>query len=191
MSIFVEDKRAAMKAMFVKVLRFLIVALAFLLAGIGCVVYERTLAPVWIPLGIGLTAAIITFPLYRRWRWLTTVERKGMNALCHLVCVGILGSSLFLLENCRFAHPASTEEVKVTVLEKLIKKREKRRRIGRNRYVRDGVREEYYLKVAFDNGTIKTLHVSIATYNKARKDKPKTLTLQQGCFGLPVITKGM
>lgn len=180
-----------MKAMFVKVLRFLIIALAFLLAGIGCVVYERTLAPVWIPLGIGLTAVIITFPLYRRWRWLTTVEHKGVNALCHLICVGIFGSSLFLWGNCRFAHPASTKEVKVTVLEKLIKKREKRRRVGRHRYVRDGVREEYYLKVAFDNGAIKTLHVSIATYNKARKGKPKTLTLQQGCFGLPVITKGL
>lgn len=180
-----------MKGMFVKVLRFLMFILVFVMAGIGCVVYERTLAPVWIPLGIGLTAAIVTFPLYRRWRWLTAVEHKGVNAVCHLVCAGIFGSSLFLLGNYWFAHPASTEEVKVTVLEKLVQKREKRRRIGRNRYVPDGVREEYYLKVAFDNGAIETLHVSTATYNKARKGKPKTLTLQQGCFGLPVITKGI
>ena len=32
---------------------------------------------------------------------------------------------------------------------------------------------------------------SIATYNKARKGKPKVLTLQKGGFGLPVITKGL
>ncbi len=54
-----------------------------------------------------------------------------------------------------------------------------------------GVRKEYYLKVAFEDGAIETLHVSTATYNKARKDKPKVLTLQKGAFGLPVITKGL
>ena len=88
------------------------------------------------------------------------------------------------------AAPASTKEVTVTVLEKLIKEHEKRRKVGKHRYVSDGVRKEYYLKVAFEDGAIETLHVSTATYNKARKGKPKVLTLQKGGFGLPVITEG-
>lgn len=83
------------------------------------------------------------------------------------------------------------KEVTVTVLEKLIKEHEKRRKVGKHRYVSDGVRKEYYLKVAFEDGAIETLHVSTATYNKARKGKPKVLTLQKGGFGLPVITKGL
>jgi hypothetical protein len=53
------------------------------------------------------------------------------------------------------------------------------------------VRKEYYLEVAFANGNVETLHVSLSTYNKARKGKAKTLTLQKGFFGLPVITKGL
>ena len=72
------------------------------------------------------------------------------------------------------AAPASTKEVTVTVLEKLIKEHEKRRKVGKHRYVSDGVRKEYYLKVAFEDGAIETLHVSTATYNKARKGKPKS-----------------
>ena len=90
------------------------------------------------------------------------------------------------------AAPASTKEVTVTVLEKLIKEHEKRRKVGKHRYVSDGVRKEYYLKVAFEDGAIETLHVSTATYNKStKKAKPKVLTLQKGAFGLPVITKGL
>ena len=97
----------------------------------------------------------------------------------------------FLVGNYQMAAPASTKEVTVTVLEKLIKEHEKRRKVGKHRYVSDGVRKEYYLKVAFEDGAIETLHVSTATYNKARKGKPKVLTLQKGAFGLPVITKGL
>lgn len=78
----------------------------------------------------------------------------------------------------------------VTVLEKLIKEHEKRRKVGKHRYVSDGVRKEYYLKVAFEDGAIETLHVSTATYNKARKGKPKVLTLQKGGFGLPGDNEG-
>ena len=55
----------------------------------------------------------------------------------------------------------------------------------------DGGRKEYYLQVAFENGTVETLHVSLSTYNKTRTGKTKTLTLQKGFFGLPVITKGL
>ena len=86
------------------------------------------------------------------------------------------------------AAPASTKEVTVTVLEKLIKEHEKRRKVGKHRYVSDGVRKEYYLKVAFEDGAIETLHVSTATYNKARKGKPKVLTLQKGGFIPPCKT---
>ena len=52
------------------------------------------------------------------------------------------------------------------------------------------IKERTSLQI-FQEGEIETLHVSTATYNKARKGKPKVLTLQKGGFGLPVITKGL
>ena len=54
-----------------------------------------------------------------------------------------------------------------------------------------GLSYEYYLEVAFDNGKVETLHVSRAVYRKARKGKPKVLSLIRGGFGLPVIKKGI
>ena len=114
-----------------------------------------------------------------------------MNILCHVVCVGVISCSLFLVGNYQMAAPASTKEVTVTVLEKLIKEHEKRRKVGKHRYVSDGVRKEYYLKVAFEDGAIETLHVSTATYNKARKDKPKVLTLTERSFRIAGDNEGV
>ena len=59
------------------------------------------------------------------------------------------------------------------------------------RYVSDGIRKEYYLQVAFENGAVEELHVSLSTYNKTKAGASKILTLQKGFFGLPVITKGL
>ena len=67
----------------------------------------------------------------------------------------------------------------------------KTRRVGRHRYVSDGIRKEYYLQVAFENGAVEELHVSLSTYNKTKAGASKILTLQKGFFGLPVITKGL
>ena len=75
------------------------------------------------------------------------------------------------------------------VQKKYIETHKKTRRVGRHRYVSDGVRKEYYLQVAFENGNVETLHVSPSTYNKTKTGRPKILTLQKGLFGLPVITK--
>lgn len=55
----------------------------------------------------------------------------------------------------------------------------KTRRMSRRRIVSDGVCNEYYLEVAFNNGAVETLHVSLATYKKAQPGKPKTITLRK------------
>lgn len=111
--------------------------------------------------------------------------------MCHLVCVGVMSYALFLVGNYWLADPASMQEEEVVVQRKYQETHKKTRRVGKRRYVPDGVRKEYYLEVAFTNGTMKTLHVPLSTYNKTRQGATKTLTLQKGFFGLPVITKGL
>ena len=114
-----------------------------LVVALGCIgynIYEDTLAAVWIPVGVGLVVAVVTLPLYKKWIWLTTMEQKAVNILCHVVCVGVISCSLFLVGNYQMAAPASTKEVRVPVREKLIKEHEKRRIVGKLRYVSDGVR---------------------------------------------------
>ena len=151
------------------------------------VISEKTLAAWWIPVGVALAAGMLTLPLYRKWIWLTTVENRIVNVLCHLVCVGSFCYVLFLSGNNLLAD-ADEYEVTVTVLDKRMEQHEKRRKVG---YVSDGMRYEYYLEVAFDNGTVKTLHVSRAVYRNAQKGQPKALSLSQGGFGLPVIKQGI
>lgn len=156
---------------------------------IGYIIYEDTLSEWWIPVGVALMIAIATFPFYMRWAWLTAGDNKIVNFLCHLVCVGVMSYALFLVGNYWLADPASMQEEEVVVQRKYQETHKKTRRVGKRRYVPDGVRKEYYLEVAFTNGTMKTLHVPLSTYNKTRQGTTKTLTLQKGFFGFPVITK--
>ena len=114
-----------------------------------------------------------------------------MNVLCHIGCVGAISYALFLSANYWLAGTASIYEETVMVQKKYIETHKKTRRVGKHRYVSNGVRKEYYLQVAFENGNVETLHVSSAVYNKTRQGKEKVLTLQKGFFGLPVIAKGL
>ena len=176
---------------FIKILRIFVVLVVLFSGAMGYVISEKTLAVWWIPVGVALAAGMLTLPLYRKWIWLTTMENRIVNVLCHLVCVGSVCYVLFLAGNYLSADAASEHEVTVTVLDKRMEQHEKRRRVGKHRYVSDGMRYEYYLEVAFDNGKVETLHVSRAVYRKARKGKPKVLSLIRGGFGLPVIKKGI
>ena len=180
-----------MRTLFIKILRILIVVTVLFSCTIGYMISEKTLVAWWIPIGVALAIGLLTLPYYRKWLWLTTMENKIVNISCHLVCVGTVGYVLFLAGNYLSADDNSVYDVTVTVLDKFMEQHEKRRKVGKHRYVSDGMRYEYYLKVAFDNGTVETLHVSRAVYQKARKDKTKVLSLAQGGLGLPVIKKGI
>lgn len=180
-----------MNTFFVKTLRIMMLFLFIISLALGYVIYEDTLAVWWIPVGVALLIALATLPFYRKWSWLITTEGKVMNVLCHIGCVGAISYALFLSGNYWLAGTASIYEETVMVQKKYIETHKKTRRVGKHRYVSNGVRKEYYLQVAFENGNVETLHVSSAVYNKTRQGKEKVLTLQKGFFGLPVIAKGL
>lgn len=129
-----------MKSVFIKVLRVLMLFIVIISCAVGYVVYEDTLASWWIPVGVALVIAILTLPLYKKWTWLTAGSDKTLNLLCHVVCVGAVSYALFLVGNYCLADPASTQDEKVIVQKKLQKTYKKTRRVGKRRYVSDGVR---------------------------------------------------
>lgn len=174
-----------------RILRILALVLFLVIAAYGYIYFERTLVAWWIPVGVSLSAALLTSPFYRHWSWLTVTGNRTVNLLCHAACTAICAWTFFLWGNYYWADPASTEEMEVQVLEKQMEKHQKRRKVGKRTYVNDGFRYEYYLTVAFNNGNTERLHVSPTTYKRARKGKPWKLVLRQGRFGLPVITEGM
>lgn len=152
-------------------------------------IYENTLSVWWIPVGTAGIIAAITCPFYRKWVWLTGYTSKTVNLLCHLVCAGTLGYALFLSANYGLADSSSAHQEEVIVQQKFQKTHKKTRRVRKRTYVADGVRIEYYLLVTFKNGMEKNLPVPLSVYNKTRAGGTKTLTLQRGLFGLPVIKR--
>ena len=150
-----------MKTLFIRILRFLMLLIFIASCGIGYVIYEDTLTAWWIPLGMALLIALVTIPFYKKWIWLTTMDGKVINCLCHLACIGAISYVLFLGGNYWFADPASTHEETVMVQKKYVETHKKTRRVGRHRYVSDGIRKEYYLQVAFENGAVEELHLSL------------------------------
>lgn len=180
-----------MKKILIKILRILVFFMAFVSCGIGYAIFRNTLVGWWVPVGVALLVAVVSIRLYNKWGWLTTCENKTVNVLCHLIGVGSITYMLFLAGNYCLADSASTHEEEVMVQNKYQETHKKTRRVSKRRIVSDGVRKEYYLEVAFNNGSVKTLYVSLATYNKAKPGKPKKLTLRKGFLGIPVITKGM
>ena len=59
---------------------------------------------------MALLIALATIPFYKKWIWLTTMDDKVINCLCHLACIGAISYVLFLGGNYWFADPASTHE---------------------------------------------------------------------------------
>ena len=143
-----------MNTFFVKTLRIMMLFLFIISLALGYVIYEDTLAVWWIPVGVALLIALATLPFYRKWSWLTTTEGKVMNVLCHIGCVGAISYALFLSGNYWLADTASIYEETVMVQKKYIETHKKTRRVGKHRYVSNGVRKEYYLQVAFENGNV-------------------------------------
>lgn len=180
-----------MKKLLIKILRILVFFVFFVSCGIGYVIFKDTLVAWWVPVGVALLVAVISIRLCNKWGWLTACENKMVNILCHLIGVGSITYMLLLAGNDCLADSAATHKEEVMVQKKYKETHKKTRRMSGRRIVSDGVRKEYYLEVAFSNGTMKTLHVSLATYNKAQSGKLKMLTLRKGFFGIPVITEGV
>ena len=132
-----------MKTLFIRILRFLMLLIFIASCGIGYVIYEDTLTAWWIPLGMALLIALVTIPFYKKWIWLTTMDGKVINCLCHLACIGAISYVLFLGGNYWFADPASTHEETVMVQKKYVETHKKTRRVGRHRYVSDGSISQY------------------------------------------------
>lgn len=74
---------------------------------------------------------------------------------------------MFLAGNYLSADDNSVYDVTVTVLDRCMEQHEKQHKVGKHRYVSDGMRYEYY--------------------QKARKDRTKVLSLAQGGLGLPFL----
>lgn len=107
------------------------------------------------------------------------MDNKVINCCCHLVCVGAISCVLFLGEITgspillpRMKRKSWYRKIYIETHKKLV--------VGRHRYVSDGVRKEYYLQVAFENGNVETLHVSPSTYNKTKTGRPKILIFAKG-----------
>ena len=155
-------------------------------------IYEKTVINGWILLAAALSVAIVTLPLRNSWKWLVVPDNGILRTACHLFLVTTFCTAFVLDGNYYLpSGPEATRREQASVVSKHTKERQMTRRAGKYRYVANGVRRSYFLRLAFANGQEKTIPVSQAVYNRTRQGGTKKLMLTKGIFGLTVITGGL
>lgn len=172
------------------VLRCAVLFVCLILYVFSYVIYGKTMICFWTPVIVAvLVAAVSASFMAGRWRWLTTSDNKILNVSCHLFVVGCVVYSVFLLGNYYMADTNTTHTENVYVEKKEMVKRRKTRRVGRNRYVSDGYRYEYYIHVKREGDSgLKEISVSKSVYNRLRASSIADLEMRKGLFGYPVVT---
>ena len=139
-----------------------------------------------------MSVAIVTLPLRNSWKWLVVPDNGILRTACHLFLVTTFCTAFVLDGNYYLpSGPEATRREQASVVSKHTKERQMTRRAGKYRYVANGVRRSYFLRLAFANGQEKTVPVSQAVYNRTRQGGTKKLMLTKGIFGLTVITGGL
>lgn len=177
-----------MNGKIIHALRYVIPAICIAAAVVGYIVYEMTLVSWWLPVAAAaVTAAATAVPFAGRWRWLTASPSTADNTVCHLLIVGTLSYAACMCGNSLFSDGGPAYEVQCTVDSKFEKTRTTYRTTTYRRLIPTGKRTSYYLRLTFDDGSAKTLHVQPDVYNRTKSGGVKRLTLRRGIFGFPVI----
>ena len=124
-------------------------------------IYEKTVVNGWILLAAALSVAIVTLPLRNSWKWLVVPDNGILRTACHLFLVTTFCTAFVLDGNYYLpSGPEATRREQASVVSKHTKERQMTRRAGKYRYVANGVRRSYFLRLAFANGQEKTVPAS-------------------------------
>jgi len=144
-----------------------------------------TLVSWWLPLLFAVSIGLVTLPFQKKWYFITGSCDKTVNFLCHMFHLVALGYFLFLGTNSYFADSDYNE--KVLVRSKYIETHKKMRKMGKHRYVSDGVRKNYYLHIVLKDGKEKAIPVSLSVYNKTKENEWKEISLKKGVLGFVMV----
>lgn len=153
------------------------------------ILFEKTLMPLWPLFLAAFVGAAVTWRWFRhRWTWLVGSGSRLASVVCHVLFTGLLSASLLVVVNYYVPSAGAVEyEEEVYVEKKSMTSHRKTRRVGKHRYVTDGMRYEYSLDVVFADSTCKSLSVSRATYNRVRQGSNAVLRMRRGCLGFIVV----
>lgn len=169
-----------------------IAILGLITAGAVFSLYQITIMPWWLPLLVGILFAGITYPiLILRWNKITGNSSRGINTVFHIITMGILGATLFLAFNYFGADDNTLTPVQTTVNDKYRKAHQKRRRVGRNRYINDGYWYSYRLSLQLPDGNIKDIEVPHSEYRRTKIGTTKTIGMETGLFRFPIIKRSI
>lgn len=175
-----------MKISVSNIVRLLVASLPFLFCVWGYVLYENTLVPFWFPVWMAFAFGVFTLSFRDRWRLLTCTSDKILNTLCHFYMIPSCGYILFLGMNTYLADVSSEYKETVIVRSKSVSVHRKTRRVGKHRYVADGEWRNYYLHIVLEDGTEKSVPVSLSEYNRTRENDKKEIRLCKGALGFPI-----
>lgn len=175
---------------FYDIIRVIVAVVCLGLYTAGFVFYGKTIIVWWYPVAAAMAVACVTAPLfYDKWGIVTKSSGKWLNALCHMYIIGSIAYFAFLGGNYILADTTTGHKEHATVAAKQKKTHKKYRTVGRRRRIPNGTYDTFSLYLEFENGTKKEISVTRSTYNKSRTGSTRTLYMQKGLLGFPVIKK--
>lgn len=165
-----------------------LLAAGLMLYVLGYVIYGFTLIAPWVPPVVGGAVAVVSgIPLAGKWAVVTRSGSRWVDWGVHVFIVGAVAYCGFLGLNYWYADEASASEETVVVEDRSHKETTRTRRVGRHRFVADGVRHTYFQRIRFADGRAKEISVSRNEYRRYAPGSERVVVVSTGLFGVPVV----
>lgn len=174
-----------------KVLRYLLIALLFLIVifgnGISIAIYSDTLINPWIvPVVATAVAGASAWPFRRKWRFITGMG-DIVNSLVHTAVVATLLTFGFYFTNYHFADFKASVHEEAIISARFTETRYKSRRVRRNVYSHGEPYKVYFIELTLPDGRTKNHSVTQSRYRNVRKGQVYHIDVAKGLWGVPVI----
>ena len=155
---------------------------------ISASLHQYTIIEWWNPaiksLGLASIVSMVIYAIFFVREKLLVALLKTLVTL--VVCTSLFSVGFYAL-NYYKSDSSTRTECRAELLRKYSEEHYHTRRVGRNRVVRGRKYYVYKVEVAFSDGLTKKLEVPAQKYSKASVGKPLTVSVEKGCFGVPVV----
>ncbi len=161
--------------------------LAIVAASAGYACHQRTFVSWSEPVLWSLAAGGAVGLALRRPAMRLTALRPWAALAVAISFVAVVAYGLLMSVNYFCASSACASDIKAVVIDKYSEEHTRTRRAARGRAYPAGKYNVYYIRIEFDDGTLRDIQVPAATYAATRRGAVKHFVAESGFFGYKVF----
>lgn len=168
----------------------IIVVIVLAAYGLAFAIYSDTIVEWYIPWGISLVLALLSWFLFRGMYIRLCPDTHVLLCLFgHLVAATGLWLMIVLGLNSRCADRSTTHTEQATVVGHFREKHYRSQRVSRRVYRRGTPYYEYVVRLQFPSGKEKDFKLSLEKYNRLRNGMTIEVPVSRGFLGFPVVER--